>query len=293
VTETAVIPAEDRNAEIAAQVVVKGDLAKLTEPEKMAYYTALCRSLGLNPLTRPFEFITLNGKLTLYAKRDAADQLRRGAKVTITGLDKEQVGDLLVVTAYGRTPDGREDAATGAVSVRGLAGEALANAMMKAETKAKRRLTLSLVGLGFPTEEEVEDIPPAEEPPARKTLAERVAERAAALDPASDPSPDTTTDAAEVEGTFVEAPAEEPPLPTEPQAQAAPATTPASGLSAAALGALAVQAGKTKGEIAVAIGSLGKPVPAPTDVTAVVKAMTDAERGQLADALNLDWRPAP
>lgn len=190
-TETAVAVTEnqDRWAAIAAQAVVKGDLAKLSEEEKTEYYAALCRSLGLNPLTRPFEFITLNGKLVLYARRDAADQIRRGAGVTITSLAKEQVGDLLVVTAYGRLPDGREDASTGAVSIKGLTGEALANAMMKAETKAKRRLTLSLVGLGFPTEDEVEDIPAEPEPPVKVSLAERAAAKAAAL-AAPEPAPE-------------------------------------------------------------------------------------------------------
>jgi hypothetical protein len=183
VTESAVIPAPSSGAAIAEQVAIKGDLSKLTEQQRMDYYTAVCASLGLNPLTRPFEYITLNGKLTLYARKDATEQLRKLARVTTSRLDKEQVGDLFVVTAYGRTPDGREDASTGAVATRGLVGEALANAMMKAETKAKRRLTLSLVGLGFPTEEEIEDLPAAEPPVERKTLAERVAEKAAEIAP--------------------------------------------------------------------------------------------------------------
>ena len=63
-----------------------------------------------------------------------------------------------------------------------------------------------------------------------------------------------------------------------------------SGLSAVALASLARQAGRTKGQLALAIGALGQPVPAPTEVTAVVTAMSDEERGRLADELNLDWR---
>lgn len=282
-------PAEDRNAEIAAQVVVKGDLAKLTEQEKMAYYTALCRSLDLNPLTRPFEFITLNGKLTLYAKRDAADQIRRNAGVTIDRLEKELIGEIYVVTAYGRLPSGRTDSSTGAVAIRGLAGEGLANAYMKAETKAKRRLALSLVGLGFPTEDEVEDIPSTEEAPARKTLAERVAEKAAALEePAPAAESTTETDAAEVEGTFVEAPADEPPLPPAPSEVAAPG-----GMSVEEFTALVRSAGKTKSQIAQAIAmARGGAVPAGEQVTDIVRGMTDAERRLLAVELNLDTEGA-
>jgi hypothetical protein len=45
--------------------------------QRTEYYTRLCSSLGLNPLTQPFEYLTLNGKLVLYAKRAGADQLRK------------------------------------------------------------------------------------------------------------------------------------------------------------------------------------------------------------------------
>jgi hypothetical protein len=50
---------------------------------------------------------------------------------------------------------------TGAVSIVNVNGEARANAMMKAETKAKRRVTLSICGLGMLDETEVESIPEA------------------------------------------------------------------------------------------------------------------------------------
>lgn len=188
-SETAIAPIES-GAAIAEQVVIRGDLSKLTEAQRMQYYSETCRSLGLNPLTRPFEYITLNGRLTLYATRGAADQLRSLRGITITGLEPRQVGDLLVVVATGRDRTGREDSSTGAVAVKGLTGEALANAMMKAETKAKRRLTLSLAGLGWPDETEIASIPDAvaanvdpETGEIRRplSLAERVAEKAAAI----------------------------------------------------------------------------------------------------------------
>ena len=68
---------------------------------------------------------------------------------------------MYVVTAQGRTPDGRLDEATGAVSLSTLKGEAKANAMMKAETKSKRRLTLSMAGLGWLDESEIDSVPSA------------------------------------------------------------------------------------------------------------------------------------
>jgi hypothetical protein len=66
------------------------------------------------------------------------------------------------VTATAQSRDGRIDQATGAVSVMGLKGEAKANAIMKGETKAKRRVTLSMAGLGWLDESEAESIPGAQ-----------------------------------------------------------------------------------------------------------------------------------
>lgn len=154
---------QKRGFEVMEKVVVEGDLARLTPKERVLYYRQVCESLGLNPLTRPFDYIVLNGKLTLYMRKDGADQLRRahGVSVQITAREWLQDLGLYVVAARATTPDGRTDEAIGAVSVAGLKGEALANALMKAETKAKRRATLSLVGLGFLDESEVDSIPGA------------------------------------------------------------------------------------------------------------------------------------
>src|SRR4029453_883226 len=135
--------------EAIEQAVMAGDLADLTSEQRAEYYTAVCRSLGLNPLTKPFEFLTLNGKLRLYALRDCTDQLRRLHGISISIANREPRGDLYVDTARAKDRPGREDESTGAVPLGNLKGDALANALMKAETKAKRRVTLSIAGLGW------------------------------------------------------------------------------------------------------------------------------------------------
>lgn len=140
------------------QVLLSGDLSKLNPQERLNYYNSVCASLGLNPLTQPFSYIVLNGKLQLYAKKDCTEQLRKIHGVSITKVDPRQIGDLLVVVSDASDRNGRTDSATGAVSVGGLNGEALANAMMKAETKSKRRVTLSLCGLGILDETEVDTL---------------------------------------------------------------------------------------------------------------------------------------
>jgi hypothetical protein len=151
--------------EVMEQVLIKGDLSKLTSEERAMYYNAVCKSVGFNPLTRPLEYITLNGKLTLYARRDAADQLRKLNGISVEIVSRSVDDGLLVVHARARDKTGRTDEDFGAVSIGGLRGEAAANAILKAVTKAKRRVTLSISGMGFLDETEVESIPGAE--PAR------------------------------------------------------------------------------------------------------------------------------
>jgi hypothetical protein len=152
--------------DIMESVLVKGDLAKLSAQERADYYAAVCRSVGLNPLTKPFEFITLNGRLVLYALRGATDQLRAIYKVSVEELGETERDGVYIVTAKVRNGEGRTDMAKGAVALGNLKGEALANAIMKCETKAKRRATLSICGLGMLDETEVESIPEARRAPA-------------------------------------------------------------------------------------------------------------------------------
>lgn len=144
------------------QVLVSGNLAPLTAPQRVDYYNRVCQSVGLNPLTRPFDYLQLNGKLILYARRDAADQLRAIHGVSLSKPHIEYTDDLVVVTIDAADKYGRTDADFGAVSIANLKGEAKANAIMKAITKAKRRVTLSIVGLGWLDETEVDTIPGAQ-----------------------------------------------------------------------------------------------------------------------------------
>lgn len=154
------VTANDKDT-LLEQVLIKGDLANLSTDERNTYYMRVCESAGLNPLTKPFEYIKLNGKLVLYALRSCTDQLRAIHGVSVIDMDEDMRGDVLVIKVKVQDKHGRTDMATGAVSLGKLSGEALANAIMKAETKAKRRATLSITGLGLLDETEVETIPNA------------------------------------------------------------------------------------------------------------------------------------
>ena len=158
-------PKELPSPEVITKVLLGGDLSQLSPPQKLSYYKSVCDSLGLNPLTKPFEFLKLSGKEVLYALRNATDQLRNlyGISVAITA--REVLEDTYVVTARATLPNGRHDESIGAVPIANLKGELRSNSMMKAETKAKRRVTLSLVGLSTLDESEVESIAGAQPVP--------------------------------------------------------------------------------------------------------------------------------
>jgi len=148
-------------SEIIASLVLNGDISKLNNDQKLKYYSGLCQNLGLNPLTQPFQILKLQGKETLYASKNASEQLRKVHNISLISLDGKQLNDLYIVTVVMQDQTGRKDISTAAVNISGLKGDSLANAIMKAETKAKRRGTLSICGLGMLDETEVETIPGA------------------------------------------------------------------------------------------------------------------------------------
>lgn len=230
------------------QVVVHNDLSKLTPAQRLEYYMRTCEALGLNPLTRPLAYLNLKDpdggyKLTLYATRDATEQLRRRDSINIQIVNREMIGDTYIVTARATTPGGRFDESTGVVSLVGkygkFTGDMLSNAMMKAETKSKRRVTLSIAGLGFIDESEVDSIPGA-----RRVQVDEAGE---VIDIPVAPTPQAVAGSAPEPAKPQAAPAPKPsaPAPQRPP-QAAPAqATPTNGNGHADL---IVNFGKHKGK---------------------------------------------
>lgn len=147
---------QTNNKELIQKLVLDGDLSKMTGEQKVVYFNQFCQSLGLNPLTQPFQLITFQGKQRMYATKDCTEQLRKIHGVSITDVVATELRGVYVVTAKAMDKTGKTDAATGVVNVEGLKGDNLANALMKAETKAKRRVTLSICGLGILDESETE-----------------------------------------------------------------------------------------------------------------------------------------
>ena len=184
----------NQRATSAEQVLIDGDLSPLTPEQRLSYYNKVCESLGLNPLTKPFAYIRMNNKLVLYAMKDCTEQLRKVNKVSLTIASRELIGGVFVVTARA-TSDGRTDESVGAVPIAGLGGESLANAYMKAETKAKRRVTLSICGLGMLDESEASSVPGAQIELERPPVAQIPHQPEPVKDPFVDPpvKPDKVT----------------------------------------------------------------------------------------------------
>ena len=147
-----------QNDTALSKLVLKGDMSALTPNEKAQYYVQVCESVGLNPATQPFAYLTLSGKQVLYATKSAADQLRRIHGVSIRIADQSLDEGLFMVRVQATDRSGRADEDLGCVQIGHLQGEAKANAIHKAITKAKRRVTLSICGLGMLDESEVDGV---------------------------------------------------------------------------------------------------------------------------------------
>ena len=160
---------------LLAKIVQSGNLAYLSESDRLIYYFSYCRQLGLNPLSRPFDYISEGEgdklKISLYPNTIAASQLRDSRNVC-TKIIREEIlldGEVYSVLVEARIGD-RTEEATGKVGIKldkygkPLSGEAKAKLMKKAESQARRRATLAIVGLDAMGEGDnrapISDMPP-------------------------------------------------------------------------------------------------------------------------------------
>lgn len=191
------------------KILIQGDLAPMSDAQRLTYVKSLCKALGISILFRPFDFIKFDGKIQLYANRACTDQLRKKHKISIKVVKREFDDGLYIVTTQAELPSRRTDEAIGAINVKGLQGIAKANALMKGETKSKRRVTLSIMGLGMLDETEIQDAMEKEAKIAREVAIE---ETAAKLEETTTGRPEFET-AREVQS--VDTPAPKEPKPPE------------------------------------------------------------------------------
>lgn len=154
---------------LANMEAARQDSRSLTPEDRAAYVAEICRALKLNPLTRPVQFLALQGREVLYLTRGATDQLaaRHGLnRETLEGPDFRMMENVKVAFCKVKAtlPSGRYEVATATLKMASPADD-----LMKVETKAKRRATLSILGIGLLSEEEAESIPANERADARQT----------------------------------------------------------------------------------------------------------------------------
>lgn len=163
VRQERVLP-QDLSAEDAEQLIVTGDLSKLSAEGRLVYYHKRCRDLGLNPLAQPFMYMKVphpdipnTKKLVLYAGKVCGEMLRDIHNISIEVIEEREAPGMFEVKVLGKKGD-RSEVELGGVETAGKTGQMLANQRMKAYTKAKRRVTLALCAVGMSDETEVDTI---------------------------------------------------------------------------------------------------------------------------------------
>lgn len=183
---TELIEKKDEQLSAAVRAYLRtGDLSMLPDQEKDKVLLKMCEHYSLDPVLRPFILIKLNGKEVWYPTKAATDQvaakfnltrevieikenIERGiieCRVKITQENSARVETCVAAVSiieFGRDQSGK-------VEQRPMRGEAYANALMKVETKAKRRATLGWLGIADmqdPGEETVESKPVTVDSPA-------------------------------------------------------------------------------------------------------------------------------
>jgi hypothetical protein len=153
-------------AKMVESMVMRGDISALSPEHRVRFYVQTCEGLGLNPHSQPFAFLKLNGKEVMYATRGATDQLAAMHRINRRIIDGPKIVDIAgakvaYCVAEATHPNGRTETATATLPVTDPP-----NLYMKLETKAKRRVTLSILGLGLLDETELDNIPASAKGPA-------------------------------------------------------------------------------------------------------------------------------
>ena len=155
---------KEKSSQELEKVILNADLSSLSGEQRINYYLQVCQQYGLDAFTRPFEYIKLNNKLVLYATKSCASALQELKSISVEIVKQEQFQDVWIVTVRGtraneKAADGRVIAENvGITPIKGLSGDALSNSIMKAVTKAQRRLILQMCGLGQTDETELQSI---------------------------------------------------------------------------------------------------------------------------------------
>lgn len=156
--------------EIVSSIILRGDLSGLSEAQLTEYMVYRSRASGLDPACQPFIVLEVDGKKQLYATKEAAAQLNQNRELSPEVSKEEWLLDNSVYkVTYKVKEGGRTTEDCGAVALviyqKGtqskpgeyvkMSAAGIADAIMKAHTKAKRRTILSHCGIGTNDKDDV------------------------------------------------------------------------------------------------------------------------------------------
>lgn len=137
------------------------DLESLNEQQRQEYVRAVCSHMGVPPELNlvMLTYLDEDGdgprRLVAYAKRGATEIIRNNRGINIINLAHQPVNGSIVFTATAKDSTGRQEMSTGSKWIKDLTGKELDDAIMTAQTRACRRVTLQFVGAGVLDESEV------------------------------------------------------------------------------------------------------------------------------------------
>jgi len=178
--DEATLKEDDESREIAEKTAINGGLEELLKKDvilkqeiqsvltrdggrcdnlnidqQAEYKKWLCAKIGVSPTLQPIDLIPTKNGLRPYLNKGAAELIRDERKISITGLEVSEQNGMFVVSCKVRGQNGRIDCDMGACLKNGTQKSPMNpnDSLMKAVTKAKRRATLSMCGLGVIIEE--------------------------------------------------------------------------------------------------------------------------------------------
>ncbi len=161
--------------DVMSKFLRTGDVIHFNDEEKLQIMHMICKRLGVDPISRPLELLKLPGTDKMPAREIwylsatgcelIAGIWKMSFRIKEKGIEKDEGVAYYVIE--GKIPDtDRVDEATAYVEcgtrltngeVKLWFGTQMANARMKAETKARRRLIRRLTGLDFIDEDDIRD----------------------------------------------------------------------------------------------------------------------------------------
>jgi hypothetical protein len=139
-----------------------GTLEKLTEQERQDYVLRLCEHLevpaDLGLVDLGWQDGGDGGRILLpFVRKGAAEIIRNKHGISVTGMASCNGDGYVAFAAQAQDKTGRQEVAVGAVNIKGLSATKTADAVMWAQTRASRRVTLQFVGGGVLDESELNE----------------------------------------------------------------------------------------------------------------------------------------